>query len=153
MNLLLWLKRLAIRIFAIKIWLIILAAILTFVIAIFSLAKPTAQIFSPTLSNSDNAIIKLSDRQEAYELSERLEFLEDKDSNLTIEQISSPEFSNQFKHSDRRPPNFGYTSSTYWGKVQLENSSDLDIKMILSIDHPHIDRISLYSYNGDSQKS
>jgi signal transduction histidine kinase/ActR/RegA family two-component response regulator len=149
----------AIRIPVIKIRLIIiLAVMLAFAIAIVLLTKPAAQIFSPTLSAPDTAsIIKLSDRQEAYELSERLEFLEDKESNLTIEQISSAEFSHRFKHSDRHPPNFGYTASTYWGKVQLENSSDRDIEMILSIDHPHIDHISLYlyrgEYNSDSQKS
>jgi hypothetical protein len=67
MNILWWIKCKSIRIFAIKIRLIILATILTFAIAIVFLAKPTSQIFGTPLSNSDTAIIKLSDRQEAYE--------------------------------------------------------------------------------------
>ena len=96
----------------IKIRLIIISMMLmmlTFAITIAFLNKPTTQIFSPPASDSDTAIIRLSDRQGDYELSDRLKFLEDKDSNLTIEQISSAEFSDQFKHSDRHPPNFGYS--------------------------------------------
>jgi len=142
MSLLRRLKCLTDYISATKNRLIILAIVAVFIV-IFSLV--TTQTFSATLAESDtSAIIKLNDRQETYDLSNHLEFLEDKDSNLTIERISSAEFINQFKHSDRHPPNFGYTTSTYWGKVQVENSSDRHIEKILSIEHPHIDHISLY---------
>jgi len=103
MNLFSWLKSMTIRMPVIKIRLTIISMMLmmlTFAITVVFLTK--TQTFSPTMSDSDTAIIRLSDRQEAYDLSERLKFLEDKDSNLTIEQVSSAEFSNQFKYSDRR---------------------------------------------------
>ncbi len=103
----------------------------------------SSQLFAQDLSDS-SPVINLDDRYYSYNLNKHLRFLEDKNSNLTIEQVSSSEFSNQFQPSKIDPPNFGYTSSTYWARLQLQNSSNRDTKWILSIEHPHLDRISLY---------
>ncbi len=143
-----WLKRLSSVIHnasfsAITITLVFVS-IFVLSIAVFS---PTPVISSAKLgqelSDSSN-IINLSDRQEFYNLNRNLRFLEDKNKNFTIEQVSSPEFSQQFQPSKIDPPNFGYTSSAYWARLQVQNPSDRDIAWILSVEHPHLDHISLY---------
>jgi diguanylate cyclase (GGDEF)-like protein len=126
---------------------LVFVSIFIFIIAIFS---PTPVISSAKLGqelSDSSTIINLSDRQASYNLSKYLEFLEDKDSNLTINQISSSEFSNRFKHSDLDPPAFGFSDSTRWGRLQLQNLDEQDTEWILSLEHPQIDHISLYLPN------
>ncbi|WP_201323250.1 EAL domain-containing protein [Pseudanabaena sp. lw0831] len=116
-----------------------------FISLIFPLVpvKSSHELFARELSDT-SAVVSLNDRQAFYSLSKYLEFFEDKDSNLTIEQISSAEFSKQFKQSDRDPPSFGYSTSIFWARLQLYNSSELDAEWVLSFEYPQIDRIELY---------
>jgi diguanylate cyclase (GGDEF)-like protein len=124
---------------------LIFVSVFLFIISIFSPTPviSSEQLLGQELSNT-STVVNLSDRQAFYSLSKYLEFFEDKDSNLTIEQISSIEFSKQFKHSDRDPPNFGFSTSIFWARLQLHNSSDLDAEWVLSFEYPQIDRIELY---------
>ncbi|MBD2176071.1 EAL domain-containing protein [Pseudanabaena sp. FACHB-1998] len=104
----------------------------------FSSQLPVENLFD------SSPIINLNDHHFSYDLSKHLRFLEDKNSDLTIEQVSSSEFNKQFQPSKIDPPNFGYTASTYWARLQVKNLSDRDTEWILSIEHPHLDHISLY---------
>ena len=109
-----------------------------------------SQLLAQNLSDS-SPVINLDEHHYSYNLNKYLRFIEDKNSNFTIEQVSSSEFSNQFQSSKIDPPNFGYTASTYWARLQLKNSSDRDTKWILSIEHPHLDRISLYAIDAQDK--
>ena len=65
----------------------------------------------------------LTGSQESYPLGMHLEFFEDKDKRLTIDDVSAPQFQNQFKASQQALPHFGFTDSAYWVKLSLTNQN------------------------------
>jgi len=71
--------------------------------------------------------------------------LEDKHSSFTINDVSGP-LAEQFRLSEKREPNFGYTKSAFWIRVELdEGAISLDPnQMLLEIAYPHLDSIKLY---------
>ncbi len=121
----------------------IIAILLTLSFFLLTFLGFSPQLLAQPISDS-STIANLGNRNTSYDLSKYLEFLEDKDSSFTIAQISSPEFSDRFKRRDRSSLNFGYTNSTYWARLQLQNLSDREAEWILSLEYLQIDRIGIY---------
>jgi signal transduction histidine kinase len=67
--------------------------------------------------------VVLTDGQGEYPLGLHLEILEDPGGELTIQQVSSPAYDSQFIPSQSRVPNYGYTSSVYWVRFHLKNTT------------------------------
>lgn len=65
----------------------------------------------------------LTGSHENYPLGMHLDFFEDKDKRLTINDVSAPQFQNQFKASQQELPHFGFTDSAYWVKLSLTNQN------------------------------
>ncbi len=63
----------------------------------------------------------LNEQQEQYVLGQFLEYLEDPAGNLTIADVSSPEYAKRFKQSRQEILNFGYTDSIYWVRFLANN--------------------------------
>jgi hypothetical protein len=61
----------------------------------------------------------LSDDQTMVRLGRYMQILEDPTGELTIQDVSSSEYSNKYIASKVEAPNFGYSSSTYWVRFQL----------------------------------
>ena len=78
-------------------------------------------IFSSSLYSSQ--VVNLTNKKEVYELGKHLEIFEDKEGKLTIDDIRSPEYSNQFNKSKVKSPNYGFTSSVFWARISFENNS------------------------------
>jgi|JI10StandDraft_1071094.scaffolds.fasta_scaffold109133_1 class 3 adenylate cyclase len=73
-----------------------------------------------------------------------LEILEDKEGTLTIDDIQKPEMESRWEKSKVEVPNFGFSNSTYWLRVELKNSS-ADLKSwFIEIAFPPIDYIDFY---------
>ncbi len=53
------------------------------------------------------------------DLAAHIEFVEDKTSALTLDQVRNPEISSQFKPSGPKAPNFGFSESTYWMRFRM----------------------------------
>lgn len=64
--------------------------------------------------------VTLNDTQDHFPLGAALDFFEDKDGHLTIEDIRSLSFSKRFKTSNEQIKNFGFTESTYWLRIQID---------------------------------
>jgi PAS domain S-box-containing protein len=65
----------------------------------------------------------LTDQQERYPLGLHLEILEDPSGELTIDDVSSPEFDSNFVPSQAVVPNYGFTDSAYWVRFRLDNET------------------------------
>ncbi|NJL88672.1 MAG: EAL domain-containing protein [Coleofasciculaceae cyanobacterium SM2_1_6] len=92
----------------------------------------------------NQSVVTIDDRIQRYDLGTYLQFLKDSDKNLTIEDVSSPAFSQQFFPSKWNPPSFGYTNFTYWARLPIANTTDRDLEWILFLEHQLIDHIHLY---------
>ena len=75
-------------------------------------------------------------------ITSRVEYLEDKTGDLTIEDIVSPKF--RWSRTKEKAFNFGFTPSVYWFRIPVVNKEKKDLNWFMEIDYPMIDFIKLY---------
>ncbi|WP_338761606.1 7TM diverse intracellular signaling domain-containing protein [Bernardetia sp. ABR2-2B] len=85
--------------------------------------------------------IWLSTQQEKIIVSSSSQIAEDKTGFLSIQQAIK---NLDFKNSTEEKPNFGYTSSTYWCRFSIENTSNINQQRWLEIQYPALDSVWLY---------
>jgi signal transduction histidine kinase len=100
-----------------------------------------------TLAYSKPLLLK-SD-QEQYTLASYIELLEDKDGDLTIEEISSSNLSHRFFQNQSATPNLGYTDSAYWVRFTLINASEKEMNWFLELDYPTTNYVDFYTPTPD----
>ncbi len=89
-------------------------------------------------------ILILDDDIGEYDISgQQLSYLEDSEKKLTIDQVSSHEYRNQFKHDIKDTPNFGYTRSAYWLSFSIDGGETKE-KWLLVVNYALLDYITLY---------
>ena len=86
-------------------------------------------------------------------LGSSIEFLEDPNREWSIDDVSSVPFDNQFSKSDQENLSFGYSSSAYWLKLDIQSLADQPEQWILEISYPFLDSIHFYQENVDGQWS
>jgi signal transduction histidine kinase/PAS domain-containing protein len=102
-----------------------------------------------TAQDGDAAIaagpVVLTDEQEKYPLGLHLEILEDPSGQLTIEQVSSPEYADQFSPNLQKTPNFGYTDSAYWVSFRARNETAETHDWRLELGFANMQHVALYT--------
>jgi len=78
----------------------------------------------PARAQGNNELLILNDPQTSYPVGLHLEYLEDPGGNLTIEDVTQPEYAARFAPSREETPNFGYTNSFYWIRFQMRNETN-----------------------------
>ncbi len=90
-------------------------------------------------------VLSLRQGQDSYALGRHLDYLEDKAGRLTLEEVlGSP----AFLPSTQDTPNFGYTVSTYWFRLELKNQDSEVRTWLLENQYPlmnHLDAHLLYA--------
>ena len=91
--------------------------------------------------------LSLDPNTESIELTEFFDSLEDKDGNLTLQDITSPEFSAQFENRTHpgKALNFGYTSSAYWLRLVLRNEASFNVDRMLEIGYARLSHVKFYA--------
>lgn len=74
-------------------------------------------------------------------------FLEDPEGKLTFEDVRSPAMQNRWSPADRETFNFGFTSSTYWIRFEVQGEAGRE-NLFLEVMYPLLDYVSLYSVPG-----
>lgn len=105
-------------------------------------------IFSSVHSNGEAKELVLKENVNKYVLGKYIEYYEDKDKSLTIEDISHVNGGIEFHHSNKIVPKFGFSSSAYWFRLTIQNSSIEDNQLYLEIKNSYIDRIDFYKPDG-----
>ena len=127
---------------------LILLAVVPYPAAGFSQSAP---IKLPTLvmeQNGDLSIqepLILTDGQGEYPLGLHMEILEDPTGELNIDQVSSPEFDPQFTPSQEEAPNYGFTNSVYWVRLNLDNETNHTDEWLLEVDFANTQYVDLYT--------
>ena len=95
--------------------------------------------------------VVLTDEQSSYRLGKHLWLLEDPGRELTIEDVTSPQYQAQFLPSHVDTPNLGFTDSAYWVRLPLENESQTVTDWLLELGFANLQYVDLYSPrpNGD----
>ncbi|NQZ07737.1 MAG: hypothetical protein HRT35_11295, partial [Algicola sp.] len=108
-------------------------------LALFSCAGLTAGI------GADPVI--LTDKVDVYPLGLHLELLEDKQANLTIDDVRSSPTVRRFRPNHKTSPSFGFSASAYWAKFSLNNQSSQTKRWLFEIAFPLHDEVDIYVFN------
>ncbi|MDH5721579.1 MAG: histidine kinase [Spirochaetia bacterium] len=94
--------------------------------------------------------VQINDNIKKYELGLELEYLEDKTGNLTIDDISSEKYINQFQKSEEKIPGFGYTSSAIWFHFKIDAQETQIKKWLLEMAAPPTYNFILFQRTEDN---
>ncbi len=91
----------------------------------------------------------LLDSPQRHNISPYVQILEDTSGNLSISDITSPPYSQQFEtHSSKRAPNFSYTESAIWLRFDIR-ILDESQNWVLEINYPLLNQVDFYAPDGE----
>ena len=125
-------------------------------ITAFMLIGLSAFVYSPASGLSQTEILKwnitsasepvvLTDAQGEYSLGPHMDILEDPGGELTIDQVSSPAYEAQFIPSQTESPNYGFTNSVYWVRLDLDNETHKANEWLLEVNFANMHYVDLYT--------
>ncbi len=102
-------------------------------------------IFGQTIS-TDNIVqpVILTNEVEEYNLAFNLEYLEDKNKTLTIDNITSNQSSSKFIPNQKYVPNLGVTNSAIWVRFTVTNNNSSRQKWQLILKDSRVGEIEVY---------
>ena len=107
--------------------------------------KPYTFALAQTSNPPPQKPLILSDQQGEYPLGFFLDILADPGGDLTIKDVTSPNYAARFSPSKVEVPNYGFTNSAYWVRFQLLNESQQNTMWLLEMGFANMQYIDLYS--------
>ena len=121
--------------------LIIIILLIALILALMLAHSPAYAQGSAPL-NQESLI--LTDEQGQYPLGLYLDILEDPSGQLTIAEVTSPEYAARFERSQVDVPIYGYTNSTFWLRMGLRNETSLTNQWLLETNFQNLNYVDLY---------
>ena len=107
------------------------------------------KLFTPVSAQSEDPPTSkpliLTDEKAEYPLGLYLEILEDPGGELTIDDVSSPEFDQKFIPSQVEVPNYGHSDTAYWVRLGLDNQARQMDEWLLEIGFANMHYVDLYT--------
>ncbi len=91
--------------------------------------------------------VRLTAEQGRYPLGFHLEYLADPGYQLTIDDVTSPEYDAEFVPGQAEVQNIGYVKAAYWVRFQVQNDTAYAYQWLLEIAPSFLDRIDVYHYS------
>lgn len=101
-------------------------------------------VFIPVIKPVSASPVVLTNEKESYPLALHIEYFEDKGGKLTIDDIISPEISEQFIRNEKEPLSLGISDSVSWLRFKVQNHSDKDTRWILTTNNALVGKIDFY---------
>ncbi|NJD57996.1 MAG: hypothetical protein FIA98_01175, partial [Anaerolineae bacterium] len=137
---------------SIKLLAVSLIALLLLAGCTTSEAAGTPSNSSPNLEQaSQSQPLVLTDGQGRYSLGAHIDILEDPTGELTIEDVTSPEYAARFNPPQAAVPNYGYTDSAYWIHFTLDNQTSVTYEWLLMQGFANTHYIDLYTPSANGQ--
>ncbi len=104
-----------------------------------------------TSSSLTNNELVITDKIHTSSSGKYIDFLEDKDGKLLIEDVNSDSMKTSFKRNNKEHINFGFTRSVYWLRFSFIYESDTFRynKWLLEIAYPLLNHIEVYLFTED----
>jgi len=93
-------------------------------------------------------VVTLSDTKDEYSLIPNLELLRDPTQELTIQDITSPAFADQFTPNHQKIPNLGITKDAVWVRWRVRNDSTTN-EWQLALNEARLGLVTLYTPSAD----
>ena len=108
------------------------------------IGTPYTTSVSTSVANETSQPFIIHDEMSGVELDRDVELFEDKSGKLSIEEISSSDYSGRFLLPGEEALNLGFSSSAWWVRVTFVNRSERDKTAILRQRYPLIDYLDLW---------
>ena len=89
--------------------------------------------------------VVLTDSQGQYPLGRHLEILQDSTAQLTIEDVASSAYDEQFTPSQADTPNSGYTTGAVWVRLRVRNQANPATTWRLGVEEARLGYVDLYT--------
>jgi len=123
-------------------------------ITLFILVFIIGFLIFPELSGfSKNRYIHVDKNFSKVNVLNNLVVFEDKKEEFHFTDISSPEFNERFNQPKKEVPSFGYTKSIIWLKLYVKNLTKKEFPLLIEIDNPLIDTVTLFYKDGIKNKT
>ena len=93
---------------------------------------------------SRQPVLVLTDERHEYLLGTYLDYLEDSQGALSLDQVRSAEYETKFTRGTQDVLNFGLTNSTSWLRLRVRNDASLTTKWRLELNRPSMNTVVLY---------
>jgi hypothetical protein len=100
-------------------------------------------LFFLTIFQLSGEIISVSENQSQERIGKYLSSLEDSNIEYTSEEIVDGKKENNFKPINDSIPNFGFTNSQFWLKIDLHNDSKVDDDYLIEVEFAGLDEVEL----------
>jgi len=98
-----------------------------------------------SISSTLYAAITVDDSQDSYLLGNHIEYLEEKGSVLSLEDIMSAQQNFRFEQAKGPVPNFGQVNSAFWFKINVNHQLSEKKHWLIELDFPYFDHIEFYA--------
>lgn len=115
----------------------------------------TLFLFRPDLASASVAnppLLILTDDIHIYLLGSYLDYLEDPQGTLSLDQVRSAEYEKKFKRGTQDILNFGLTDSVYWLRLRVRNDAPITTKWRLELNRPSMNTVVLYLPTEDNSQ-
>ncbi len=104
------------------------------------------------MAMDDARILQIGGSIEDPAVADYLDFLEDREGTLSLEEVLAPATSQRFQALEGGDPNFGYTASAFWYRLHLrvQDLPKNDYTRVLRIDYPPLDTIDIYVLDSET---
>lgn len=103
-----------------------------------------ALTMTPQTAHALEALV-IQQNQDRVELGLHLEYLEDKEGQLTLENVRAEGVQSQWRANLKANPNFGYSSSAFWLRGTMQGPSETELSRILQVAYAVLDDVRFYS--------
>lgn len=90
------------------------------------------------------SVIELDSHNEKYQIGRYVDFLEDKEGNISLQQLLQGDYDARFSRSSNDNIDLGFSGSYYWLRFQIVNRSFKNKSYIVEVTNPWVDEIELY---------
>lgn len=108
--------------------------------------------FSPASNLHAEEVVQLTRNMQKVPLGSSVQYLEDPTGDITMDAILAGSFDRDFIPSKSQSLNFGFTSSTYWFRVNLINQNPAVTDWVLEVSYPMLDYVDVYVVYLNSDK-
>lgn len=123
--------------------------------AVVVMCVATLFLFGPDLASAsaaDPSLLTLTDDIHVYLLGTYLDYLEDPQGTLSLDQVRSAEYEKKFKRGTQDVLNFGMTDSVYWLRLRVRNDAPITTKWRLELNRPSMNTVVLYLPTEDNSQ-
>ena len=121
------------------------------IVSLMFLILFSQMVFAQEADNPADVLVIEGD-QDQYHLGPYLNILKDSSGDLTIEEVTSQEYQEQWFTTQLETPNFGFQTIPYWVSFRIRNESEQDQQYVLALGFRNTHYMDLYTPdpNGES---